>query len=85
MVRQGTTPTPGELFAAYCRLWACSELVVNYGTMFLSPGCGAFTPSECASTPFWFYGQVVLWLALVLRPTRATAVAAMLVRVNKST
>ena len=61
-----------EVFAAYSRLWALSEIVVNHGTMFLSPGCEAFSAAECASTPWWFIFEMVLWVAVLVRPTRAT-------------
>lgn len=75
------TPTPHDLFKTYARMWAFSEFVVNYGTVFLSPGCGAFHFLECAATPWWFYIQVVLWLAVLVKPTRATLIPSMLVRV----
>lgn len=70
-----------EVFAAYSRLWALSEIVVNHGTMFLSPGCEAFSAAECASTPWWFIFEMVLWVAVLVRPTRATVTLSMLTRV----
>ena len=66
---------------SYARLWAVTEFVIGYGTIFLVPGCHAFFPSECHETPWWFYGQCVLWALIMIRPWRLFVVVAMLVRV----
>ena len=74
-------PTDVDLFASYSRLWAVSEAVIGYGTVYLVPGCHSFFPTECVETPWWFYSQCILWLIVLLYPSRFTVVASMLVRV----
>ena len=68
-------PTDVDLFASYSRLWAASEAVIGYGTVYLVPGCHSFFPTECVETPWWFYSQCILWLIVLLYPSRFTVVA----------
>ena len=74
-------PTDVDLFASYSRLWAVSEAVIGYGTVYLVPGCHSFFPTECVETPWWFYSQCILWLIVLLYPSRFSVTISMLVRV----
>ena len=78
-----TIPQPSQidLFYAYARLWALTEFILMYGTMFLVPSCRSFFPSECMETPVWFWASCFLWLVVLAFPSRPSLAASMLVRV----